>query len=114
MSARYIIGAAVVILFATALLYAVDHKSFVPAMAGGPADATDDTALAWAALRGDGHVALIRHAPAPGTAGDPSDYKLDDCTTQRNLSEQGRAEAQALGARFSMQQVKVGKVISSQ
>jgi hypothetical protein len=32
MSARYIISAAAIILFATALLYAVDHKSFVPAM----------------------------------------------------------------------------------
>ena len=34
-------------------------------LAGGTADAADDTALAWAALRGDGHVALIRHAQAP-------------------------------------------------
>jgi phosphohistidine phosphatase SixA len=83
-------------------------------LVGGTAGAADDTALAWAALRGDGHVALIRHAPAPGPVGDPFDYKLDDCTTQRNLSEQGRAEAQALGARFRMQQVKVGKVVSSQ
>lgn len=83
-------------------------------LVGGVADAGDDTAPAWAALRGDGHVALIRHAPAPGPVGDPFDYKLDDCTTQRNLSEQGRAEAQALGARFRMQQVKVGKVVSSQ
>ena len=83
-------------------------------LVGGAPDAADDTAPAWAALRGDGHVALIRHAPAPGPAGDPFDYKLDDCTTQRNLSEQGRAEAQALGARFRMQQVKIGKVVSSQ
>jgi Histidine phosphatase superfamily (branch 1) len=80
----------------------------------GTSDAAEDTALAWAALRGDGHVALIRHAPAPGPVGDPSDYKLDDCATQRNLSEQGRAEAAALGARFRMQQVKVGKIVSSQ
>jgi phosphohistidine phosphatase SixA len=83
-------------------------------LAGGAADAADDTAPAWTALRGDGHVALIRHASAPGPAGDPFDYKLDDCTTQRNLSEQGRTEARALGARFRMQQVKVGKVVSSQ
>jgi phosphohistidine phosphatase SixA len=83
-------------------------------LVGRGADAADDTAPAWAALRGDGHVALIRHAPAPGPAGDPLDYKLDDCTTQRNLSEQGRAEARALGARFRMQQVKVGKIVSSQ
>src|SRR5262249_10823384 len=79
----------------------------------GTTNAVDDTALAWAALHGEGNVALIRHAPAPGV-GDPSDYKLDDCTTQRNLSEQGRAEAEALGARFRMQQVKVGKAVSSQ
>src|SRR5262249_28775611 len=83
-------------------------------LAGGTSDSADETAFAWAALRGDGHVALIRHAQAPGTAGDPADYKLDDCTTQRNLSEQGRAEAQALGTRFRMQQVKVGQVVSSQ
>jgi len=83
-------------------------------LAGGTADAAEDTALAWAALRGDGNIALIRHAPAPGAVGDPSDYKLDDCTTQRNLSEQGRSEAAALGARFRMQQVKVGKIVSSQ
>jgi hypothetical protein len=54
-------------------------------LVGGAADAADDTAPASAALRGDGHVALIRHAPAPGPVGDPFDYKLDDCTTQRNL-----------------------------
>jgi phosphohistidine phosphatase SixA len=82
-------------------------------LAGGTVDAADDTA-AWAALRGDGHVALIRHASAPGPAGDPADYKLDDCTTQRNLSEQGRTEARALGDRFRTQQVKVGKIVSSQ
>ena len=82
-------------------------------LAGNAADAADDAA-AWAALRGDGHVALIRHASAPGPAGDPVDYKLDDCMTQRNLSEQGRAEARALGERFRAQRVKVGKIVSSQ
>ena len=35
-------------------------------LVGGTSDAAEDTALAWAALRGDGHIALIRHAPAPG------------------------------------------------
>jgi phosphohistidine phosphatase SixA len=85
----------------------------VLALAGSAADAADDAA-AWAALRGDGHVALIRHASAPGPAGDPAGYKLDDCATQRNLSEQGRAEARALGERFRTQRVKVGKIVSSQ
>ncbi|MCF8476893.1 MAG: histidine phosphatase family protein [Pseudolabrys sp.] len=87
-------------------------------LAGGAVDAADDSAQAgaqiWAALRGDGHVALIRHAAAPGPAGDPTGYRLDDCKSQRNLSEQGRADARALGDLFRAQQVKVGKVVSSQ
>lgn len=78
------------------------------------AEGRAETARAWDALRGDGHVALIRHASAPGMAGDPADYRLDDCKTQRNLSEEGRREARSLGERFRAQQVKVGKIISSQ
>src|SRR5262245_41188288 len=83
-------------------------------LASGAARADDDSASAWTALRADGYVALIRHASAPGPAGDPTDYKLDDCATQRNLNEQGRAEARALGERFRTQLVKIGKIISSQ
>lgn len=82
------------------------------ACAATPANAETDAA--WAALRGDGHVALIRHASAPGAPGDPSGFRLDDCKTQRNLSEQGRKEARALGARFRSQRVKVGRIVSSQ
>jgi hypothetical protein len=53
---------------------------------------------AWEALRKGAHVALMRHADAPGGAGDPTGFKLDDCSTQRNLSERGRADAVAMGA----------------
>jgi len=42
----------------------------------------------WAALRTPGHVALIRHALAPGNF-DPAGFRLDDCSTQRNLSAEG-------------------------
>ncbi len=38
----------------------------------------------------------MRHSLAPGT-GDPPGFRLDDCATQRNLSDQGRADAQATG-----------------
>ena len=44
---------------------------------------------AWQALRQGGTVALFRHARAPGT-GDPPNFRLDDCSTQRNLSDEGR------------------------
>ena len=96
------------------MIHAIQSALFVAVMlTSGAANAADDSA-AWNALRADGYVALIRHASAPGAAGDPADYKLDDCATQRNLSEQGRAEARALGERFRTQRVKVGKSVSSQ
>ena len=44
-----------------------------------------------------GHVLLLRHALAPGT-GDPPEFRLGECTTQRNLDERGRAQARAIGA----------------
>jgi|SRR5262245_15146142 len=96
------------------MVHAIQFVLFITFMlASGAADSAEESA-AWNALRADGYVALIRHASAPGPAGDPADYKLDDCATQRNLSEQGRAEARALGERFRTQGVKVGKIVSSQ
>jgi broad specificity phosphatase PhoE len=50
----------------------------------------------WEVLRAGGHVVLLRHAIAPGT-GDPADFELGDCSTQRNLDETGRAQARATG-----------------
>ena len=45
----------------------------------------------WAALRAGRHVALMRHADAPGGVGDPAGFSsIDDCATQRNLSARGR------------------------
>ncbi len=48
------------------------------------------------ALRDDGHVLLLRHAIAPGF-GDPDEFDINDCATQRNLSAQGRQQARAIG-----------------
>jgi phosphohistidine phosphatase SixA len=96
------------------MVHAIQSALFIAFLLASGAANADDSTSAWTALRADGYVALIRHASAPGPAGDPADYKLDDCATQRNLSEQGRAEARALGEHFRMQQVKVGKIISSE
>ena len=73
---------------------------------------TDEAAL-WAALREGGHVALMRHAIAPGV-GDPAGFRLDDCTTQRKLSAQGRAQARAIGERFRANGIATAAVFSSQ
>lgn len=47
-------------------------------------------------LKQDGVVALMRHALAPGT-GDPAGFELGECSTQRNLDDQGRAQARRTG-----------------
>jgi broad specificity phosphatase PhoE len=72
-----------------------------------------DAGAAWAALRQGGHVALVRHALAPGT-GDPASFRLDDCATQRNLSPAGRAQAKAIGANLRWHGVGADGVYSSQ
>jgi phosphohistidine phosphatase SixA len=68
----------------------------------------------WSKLQEGGRVALIRHGDAPGGVGDPPGFRLEDCATQRNLSDRGRAESRALGAAFREHRVPVGKLLSSQ
>jgi phosphohistidine phosphatase SixA len=71
-----------------------------------------DEAAAWTALRQGGVVALMRHGDAPGV-GDPEGWRLDDCTTQRNLSKQGRDEARSAGARLRAERIAIARVLSS-
>ena len=67
----------------------------------------------WAAIRVPGHVALIRHALAPGSF-DPAGFRLDDCSTQRNLSAEGRAQAARIGGQFRTNGIASAAVHSSQ
>lgn len=76
------------------------------------ASAWGDDAATWSALREGGVVALMRHGDAPGV-GDPPGWRLDDCATQRNLSERGRAEARAVGVRLRAERIAIGRVVSS-
>src|ERR1700675_4539048 len=78
-----------------------------------PVAAADDSLEAWAALVNGSHVALIRHGNAPPGYGDPPGFKIDDCTTQRNLDERGRAQARALGEAFRSHGVRVDRIVSS-
>ena len=70
-------------------------------------------AEAWAALRAGRHVALMRHADAPGGFGDPPGFRIDDCATQRNLSAKGRADALRIGARLRSEGIAVERILSS-
>lgn len=74
-------------------------------------DATKDQL--WAALEAGGNVVLIRHAIAPG-GGDPPGFRLEDCSTQRNLSGEGRAQARSTGEAFRSRGIPVDRVLTSQ
>ena len=50
----------------------------------------------WALLKEPGTIALMRHALAAGT-GDPANFDVEDCSTQRNLDERGRRQARDIG-----------------
>jgi phosphohistidine phosphatase SixA len=70
-------------------------------------------AEAWSALRAGRHVALMRHADAPGGFGDPPGFKVEDCATQRNLSAKGRADALKIGARLRSEGITLETILSS-
>lgn len=59
------------------------------------------------------HFVMMRHASAPGF-GDPPGMRLDDCGTQRNLSEEGRQEAARVGAALRAAGLPRARVYSSQ
>jgi phosphohistidine phosphatase SixA len=63
-------------------------------------------------LQSSDHVLLMRHTLAPGL-GDPANYTLDDCKTQRNLSEEGRKQAVAVGNWLKKQGVSTADEHSS-
>ena len=56
---------------------------------------------------------MIRHAYAPGT-GDPENFKIGDCSTQRNLNELGRAQARRIGQWLRARGIDSARVFSSQ
>lgn len=70
------------------------------------------TSLAEEAKRGG--VLLIRHASTEAGAGDPPGFVLGQCSTQRNVSDAGRAEARAMGAWFQRHGLQPQAVRSSQ
>ena len=79
----------------------------------GSAAAGDSEALIWKALASGNHVAFLRHALAPGT-GDPPEIKIGQCSTQRNLSDEGRSQAKAIGDRFRSNGISKARIYSSQ
>ncbi len=70
------------------------------------------TEAGWALLRDGGQVVLMRHALAAGS-GDPGNFDIGVCSTQRNLSDRGKLQARKMGALFAARAAPVDRVLSS-
>ena len=76
------------------------------------AASAEDEALV-AVLKSGGQVVLMRHTVTTPGVGDPPGMKVEDCATQRNLTEDGRRHARAIGERLSKLGVSFERVVSS-
>ena len=64
-------------------------------------------------LKKGGNLIFIRHAYAPG-GGDPNNFNINECKTQRNLSNIGREQAKKIGTFFKDNNIPIDKVYSSE
>ena len=67
----------------------------------------------WKLVQGGGQVLFLRHAETTPGIGDPPGFKLEDCTTQRNLSDEGRHQSERMGDAFRARKVPVDEVLAS-
>jgi phosphohistidine phosphatase SixA len=67
----------------------------------------------WSILKQPRHAVFLRHSDAPGGAGDPTGFRLDDCATQRNLSEEGRAQARRTADALHRNDLRFDRVLTS-
>jgi phosphohistidine phosphatase SixA len=80
-----------------------------------PHNASAKSLAIWDSLQGTnpkGYVLLLRHALAPGV-GDPENFRVDDCSTQRNLNDQGRQDARDIGQWIKRREVRILRIESS-
>ena len=59
------------------------------------------------------NVIFLRHSWAPGF-GDPENFKIDDCSTQRNLSDKGVLQARKIGKFFLINQIEFSEILTSE
>lgn len=87
--------------------------ALLPAAASASA-ASIGLAEAAARLAGGGYVLMMRHASTEPGVGDPPQFRIGDCATQRNLSAEGRQEALATGRALAAAGIRFAQVRSSQ
>lgn len=77
------------------------------------AETDPDRAAMFEKMKSGGHILMIRHALAPGY-GDPANFRIGDCSTQRNLDHRGREQATAIGQKLRSEGITSARVYSSQ
>jgi len=77
-----------------------------------PAAAADDAAL-WTLLADGGQAVIMRHAVTTAGVGDPPGMRLGECESQRNLTDEGRAQARRVADAFRTRRIPVARVLSS-
>lgn len=77
---------------------------------GGAAHASEQL---WSLLRGGGQVVMVRHTQTDPGVGDPPEFRMEECATQRNLNEQGRGDAVRLGVALRDRKIPVAAVLAS-
>jgi phosphohistidine phosphatase SixA len=83
-------------------------------MTGAPAAASELTGEAMlTALKTGGYIVYFRHAISDTTQNDADPIKIEDCATQRNLSDAGRAQAKKIGGTFQAFGIGVDKALAS-
>ena len=58
-------------------------------------------------------IIFIRHALAPGN-GDPENFNLNDCSTQRNLDKRGKVQAFNIGKFFEKNRIQIDSILTSE
>lgn len=84
----------------------------LPPAASPPPSNSDEARLAGEIRRG-GVVVLVRHSATDPGVGDPPGFRLDDCSSQRNLSDTGREQARRLGRWFAENRIRPTSVRAS-
>ena len=89
----------VIFFLAVCFLFGCDHAGYADTL--------------WSKLQSGDHFVLIRHALAPGYS-DPGNFDVEDCNTQRNLSDEGRQQAKNIGRLFHSNKIDTAILHSSQ
>lgn len=87
--------------------------ALLPLMLLACAAAAEPNAELLAQLRQGGYVLFLRHTSTDFSQDDSRMKSFEDCATQRNLTDQGRAEARALGEHVKRLKIPIGEVLAS-